>query len=99
MAGSEPYDMDRLGGPPGLFDSPNRDREASGGIVQRVRVPNSPRAEQMFLDGRFQNYSTEDSDSLQDLMSGKTKEQERIEELEDLKQGIPFCKSIAGDQM
>lgn len=97
---AEDYGLKRLGGPPGLFDSPNWDRESTGGIVQRVRVPESPKPEQLFGVGVL---SLNDSDSLRDAMERSIglpdKDGESAEELNNLEQGIPFRKSIAGSNM
>jgi hypothetical protein len=58
----------RLGGPPGLYDSPNRERDATGGIYQRVRVPDAPE-ERLFPYSSENNIlSLNDSDNDDDLM-------------------------------
>lgn len=90
--------MDRLGGPPGLYDSPNRDRESTGGIVLRVRVPDAGR-DMIFPIGPFNPLSLNDSDNVADMM-GDPKNPEQAQLIHDaLENGIPYRKSISGDKM
>lgn len=100
------YGNDRLGGPPGLYDSPNCDRETNGGIVQRVRVPPAPESrEQLFPIGT--GLSLNDSDNLEDMMGTRRKtvlphdfnNETGSEEDKRLQAGIPFSKSITGSNM
>ena len=97
----------RLGGPPGLYDSPNRDRDPTGGIYQRVRVPDA-RRELIFPQSSENNkLSLNDSDNAQDapgiagnLLDGgaigpkdfdEQADRERLKKLED---GVPMRKTI-----
>ena len=97
------YDNARLGGPQGLYDSPNWDREGTGGIVQRVRVPDQaspPQPEQLFA---FGTVSLNDSDNALDAGAGE-KPIEGVAEDDpemagNLAKGIAFSKSIRGSNM
>lgn len=91
------YDMDRLGGPPGLFNSPNWDRNGNGGIVQRVRVPADTSAT-LYPVGRYQTDSLNDSTSLLDA-EAENPAPPAQESREDLECGIPFRKDITGSNM
>lgn len=103
---AQDYGNRRLGGPPGLYDSPNRDRETNGGIVERVRVPAAPEAsEQLFPIGT--GLSLNDSDNLQDALGIKPvrvmprdfNHETGSDEEKRLKAGIPFSKPITGSNM
>lgn len=89
--------MDRLGGPPGLFDSPNWDRESNGGIVQRVRVPDAPKSA-FYPVGRYQTDSLNDSSSLLDAEAENPAAPAEASR-EDLECGVPFRKDISGRNM
>lgn len=89
---SKPFDMDRLGGPPGLFDAPNSNR---GGVVLRARVPEATEGKDFMGIGPFDVPSLADSDD------GAP---DRAAELAKLKQdamcsGVAYRKSITGDKM
>jgi hypothetical protein len=98
------YDNARLGGPPGLYDSPNWDRESTGGIVQRVRVPaqaTPPQPEQMFSMGVL---SLNDSDNKLDYDGEKpmatSSASGSMPDIDtSLKTGIVFRKPIFGSNM
>ena len=97
---SKPYDMDRLGGPPGLYDSGNRDRASDCRIVQRIRVPAEADAGAVYPEGRFNTLSLNDSDS---AVGPDAYTEEQKEELAKLKQsqlesGVPFRKPLFGDE-
>jgi len=90
--------MKTLGGPPGLFDGPNVDRESNGGIVLRVRVPQSPNPENIYLPGYFQTLSINDSDTMDDLAENETHADSQTpkDTPKDLEGGVPFTKDITG---
>ena len=95
----EPYGRERLGGPPGLYDSPNLDRESNGGIVQRMRVPPSPPPDPVFAIGRFQMQSLNDAVTLEDM--GKEGAAPGPKDTvgpsrDELEHGIPYRRSISG---
>lgn len=96
------YGNARLGGPPGLYDAPNWDREGTGGIVQRVRVPDraSPAApEQTF---GFGTLSLNDSDNASDLLGEKPilgDDDNAARAAGALEMGIAFKKPISGSNM
>jgi hypothetical protein len=92
------YGMKTLGGPPGLFDGPNLDRETNGGIVQRTRVPQSDEIENVYLPGRFQTNSFNDSDTMSDLVEGRDRADNQSPTCtpQDLEGGVPFTKDITG---
>lgn len=94
------YDSARLGGPPGLYDSPNRDRETTGGIVQRVRVPSVPDPGVFYPYGPYNVLSLNDSDNSEDQIIDDSGAGKIVEpNTADLCDGIPFRKDISGDKM
>lgn len=98
---SRPVDVSdkdqRLGGPDGLYDSPNWDRETTGGIVQRVRAPAAKTDPSMFWPGGV--LSVNDSDDAMPMggMGGYDERNEREGPNED--SGTAFRKSIRGSNM
>lgn len=92
----ERFGRERLGGPPGLYDAPNRDRESTGGIVQRMRVPASTAREEMFQGLPF-GQELQDSDTLRE-QEGAAPERDQKPTREALECGVPYKKSITGDQ-
>lgn len=98
----EPFGRERLGGPPGLYDSPNLDRESNGGIVQRVRVPASALPEPIFSIGRFQMQSIEDAVTTEDAgkLGGAPGPKDVTEPgRPELEHGVPYQRSISGRNM
>ena len=93
---SDVSDLDqRLGGPSGLYDSPNYDRNTGGGIVQRVTVPAVEAPEPMFP---FDLYSLNDSDNMADAL-GVDPDEAAGNSAGDLESGVAFRRSITGSNM
>lgn len=95
---SDPTVHNRLGGPPGLFDGPNLDRNSEGGIVQRIRVPASTEPDQFFTMGRLQTDSLNDSDQVA-AVAGVVPTKPSKPSKADMAAGIPFAKSITGSKL
>ena len=89
-------DLDpRLGGPSGLYDSPNYDRNTAGGIIQRVRVPAIEAPEPAYP---FDLYSLNDSDTESEVL-GLDQDDDEGRAAGDLASGTPYRRAITGSKM
>jgi len=85
-------DDNRLGGPPGLYDSPNWEREGTGGIVQRIRVPPAGR-DDPYSPGVL---SLNDSDDVAGVLGGGADIKRPATPGADFAAGIPCRMPLRG---